>query len=66
MSRPSGGVGCICLKVKEFQVISSLVPLVVVVVLSRSWHRKFLLVYLETLICSEVQILRKFVHMRMH
>lgn len=66
MRSRSCGTGCICLKVKEFEVVSSLVPLVVFVVLSRSWLRKFLLVHFEALICAKMKVLRELVNLRLY
>lgn len=47
----------ICLEVEELQVVRSLIPFILIVVHSRAWNRDFLLVRLESVDCTELQIL---------
>lgn len=46
----------ICLEIEELQVIRSLIPFILVVIHSRAWNRDFLLVHLESVDCTKLQI----------
>lgn len=49
-------VECVCLEVQELQVVCTLVPLVLVTVEARSGLCRLLLIHLESLVNSEVQV----------
>lgn len=61
LSYASGSIfGCIIesvrLEIEELQVIRSLIPLVLIVIHSRTWNRNFLLIHLESVDCTELQV----------